>query len=216
MKRLSTPVTAFALAALAIALLASYPVLSSFGRTAPASGDGSSWVPAGGLAIAVGATTWAGALIWTARARRRRQAGGQRLNDLVGRLHVATILTDSRGAITAMNGAAESLTGWGKAAALGLPIRAVFTLVDRRTRRPVVNPVVRALYKDIVVGPSHDTLLLTKRGEERRIRDTATPIHDRRGRLIGCALVGLDRDEPGIAADMFRLTRPTDVTAIAA
>jgi hypothetical protein len=54
------------------------------------------------------------------------------------------------------------------------------------------------LYKDIVVGPSHETLLLTKTGDERAIRDTASPIHDRLGRVVGCALVGRDVDEPVI------------------
>ena len=205
MKRFTTTVTVFALA-LATALLASYTVLTSFGHTALASPVGPSSTLVGVLAIAVGVTIWVGAAL-AAHARTRQQARCQRLNDLPGGFHAATILTDARGTITAMNEAAESLTGWGESSALGLPVRAVFTLVDQRTHQPVVNPVVRALYKDVVVGPSHGTLLLTRDGEERQIRDTATPIHDRRGRVIGCTLVGLALDEPIVAADTFRLTR---------
>jgi PAS domain S-box-containing protein len=197
MKRLSTPVTVFALAVPAAALLAAHPVLASLDRgTAIANPVGLGLMLAGILAIGVAATAWAGATIWTAQARRRQHTYSKQLHDLVGRFHVAMILTDARGTITAMNAPAESLTGWREATALGLPVGAVFQLVDQRTHGRVVNPVVSALYKDIVVGPSHETLLLTKAGDERQVRDTASPIHDHRGRVVGCALVGRDVDEP--------------------
>jgi PAS domain S-box-containing protein len=196
MKRLSTPVTVLALAVPGAAL-ASYPILTSVGRTTRI-GDSAdlSLLIAGIFAIAVGATMWAGTAIWTARARRRQHAHDQALHDILDRFPQAVILTDARGAITAMNRAAESLTGWVEGSAISLPIGAVFQLVDLRTHQIVVNPVVKALHKDVVVGPSHDTLLLTKEGQERQIRDTASPIHDRRGRLVGCALVGCDLNAP--------------------
>jgi PAS domain S-box-containing protein len=144
------------------------------------------------------ATVWAGVTTWTPMARKRQREHQERLHAMLACFEAAIILTDARGAITAMNGAAQSLTGWDEASALGSPVGAVFQLLDRRTHRPVVNPVVRALYKDIVVGPSHDTILLSKDGKERQVRDTASPIHDRHGRVVGCALVGREPSETAV------------------
>jgi PAS domain S-box-containing protein len=152
----------------------------------------------GDLLIGVGATVWAGATLRTARARKRQHEHREGLHDLVRRFDEAIILTDMRGTITAMNGAAESMTGWREAAAVGLPVGAVYKRVEPQTHRPVVNPVVRALYKATAVGPSHDAMLLTHNGEERRIRDIASPIRDGHGRPFGCALICHDLGEPPV------------------
>lgn len=88
---------------------------------------------------------------------------------------IAAALSEAEGAQIR----AVSLTGW-EASALGLPVGAVFELIDRWTHRPDVNPVVKALYKEMVV-PIARHVLLTRDGEERQIRDTASPIHDPRG-----------------------------------
>jgi PAS domain S-box-containing protein len=140
-------------------------------------------------------TVWAGVTTWTVPARKRQREHHERLHAMLACFEAAIILTDARGTVTAMNGAAESLTGWDEAAAVGMPVGAVFQLLDRRTHRPVVNPVVRALYKDIIVGPSHDTILLSKDGKERQVRDTASPIYDHRGRIVGCALIGREPED---------------------
>jgi PAS domain S-box-containing protein len=141
----------------------------------------------GALLLAVGfLVSWIGAAAWTARRNTRRRQNW--LRSYVRRIDEAVIVTDGRGAITAMNGLAESMTGWTETESLGLPVGAVFRLVDVQTHRPVVNPVVKALYKGIIVGPSNDTLLVRKDGAERPVSDTAAPICDGRGRARGCAL----------------------------
>jgi PAS domain S-box-containing protein len=170
----------FALATPA-ALLATYPRLASLGVCS--------------LLIGVGATVWAGAAGWTARQRQWQWRDA--VHTLLCHIDAAIILTDLRGTITAMNDAAESLTGWREAAAIGMPVGAVFQLVDPQTHRRVVNPAVKALYKAVVVGPSPDALL-TRDGETRQIRDLASPIRDGHGRVVGCAIVCRDRGEPVI------------------
>ena len=105
-----------------------------------------------GFTICIGVSVLAGigAAIWTARRRERQRR--ERLRVMLHRIDAAIIMTDRRGVVTSMNVAAESLTGWKKEAeAIGLPVRAVFRLIDLETRRPVVNPVVKALYKGIVL-----------------------------------------------------------------
>jgi PAS domain S-box-containing protein len=196
MKRVSTLVTVFALVVPAAALLAAHPVLASVDRS-PIIGSslGSTAVVGGAVLIAVGACVWAGATILALRTRHRHHEREQ-LHDLLRRFDAAIILTDRRGTITTMNGAAATMTGWDEAAVVGLPVGAVFQLVDPQTHRRVVNPVVKALYKDTVVGPSQGAVLLTRDGEERHIVDTSLPIRDGRGRVVGCALVGCDLGDP--------------------
>jgi PAS domain S-box-containing protein len=98
------------------------------------------------------------------------------------------ILTDARGTVTTMNGRAESMTGWAESEAVGQPITRVFRLVDARTHRPVVNPLVKALYKKTVVGPSHDALLVGKDGMAWQIHEKAAPICDHRGSVFAGAV----------------------------
>jgi PAS domain S-box-containing protein len=100
----------------------------------------------------------------------------------------AVIVTDARAIVTAMNRRAESMTGWTEADAIGQPIVDVFRLVDARTHRPVVNPLVRALYKKVVVGPSPDALLVGKDGMEWQVREKAAPIVDARGSVFAGAV----------------------------
>jgi PAS domain S-box-containing protein len=196
----STSITVFALAAPTTAVLASLPTLTALGRSLASQGTSGWLVAAGGaLLIGVGATAWAGVTtLWTSRARKRQYQHRARLHDLVRRFDEAIILTDMRGTITAMNGAAESMTGWREAAAIGLPIGAVYQRVEPQTHRPVVNPVVKALYKATAVGPSLDAILLTQDGEERRIQDIASPIRDGHDRPFGCAIVCRELGEPTV------------------
>ena len=197
MTSFSPRVTVFALAAPAAALLASHPVLASLGhRTTIGHAFGFTSMASAAVLVGLGAAVWASATVWTARARTRQDERREWLHQLLEAFDAAIILTDVRGTITTMNHAAESMTGWQEAAAVGFPVGAVFQLVDRPTHQRVVNPVVKALYKNTVVGPSADTLLLSKDGHERQIRDTAMPIRDSHGRVVGCALVCRDADEP--------------------
>src|SRR6267142_418040 len=55
------------------------------------------------------------------------------------------ISTDAEGRVTLLNGAAEFMTGWPQAEAIGRPLPEVFHIVHKRTREPAENPVLRAL-----------------------------------------------------------------------
>jgi hypothetical protein len=50
-----------------------------------------------------------------------------------------------------------------------------------------VNPVIKALYKDLVVELSAEALLMTKDGMARPVCGTAAPIRGSQGRVVGCA-----------------------------
>jgi PAS domain S-box-containing protein len=101
----------------------------------------------------------------------------------------AVIATDTDGRITFLNGAAQSLTGWQASEATGQPAQAVFRIVNEETRQPPDDPVQRALREGRVVGLANNTVLIAKDGSERPIDDSAAPIRDERGAVIGVVLV---------------------------
>ncbi|MCZ7572140.1 MAG: PAS domain S-box protein [Ardenticatenaceae bacterium] len=104
----------------------------------------------------------------------------------------AVIATDTRGRITFMNPAAESLTGWTQAQAAGQELRAVFTIFDEQTRQPAQSPLVRVIREGLVVGLANHTLLLSRDGAEIPIDDSGAPIRDADGDIIGVVLIFRD------------------------
>jgi len=104
----------------------------------------------------------------------------------------AVITTDSEGRVTYLNPVAESLTGWTLPMAKGQPLESVFRIVNEETRAPVANPVVRALREGAIVGLANHTVLVSREGTARPIDDSAAPIRDGDGHIVGCVLVFRD------------------------
>ena len=98
----------------------------------------------------------------------------------------AVITTDASGNVTFLNPVAESLTGWSLNEASGVPLDAVFKIVNEETRQTVENPATRALREGLVVGLANHTLLIAKDGTERPIDDSAAPIRNRQGEIARC------------------------------
>jgi len=104
----------------------------------------------------------------------------------------AVLATDEHGRVSLLNLAAETLTGFSAAEALGRPVSEIIKLVDERTRRAVDDPVSRVLASgDNVVILNH-TSLIDKHGRPRFIEDSAAPIRDVDGVLRGAVLVFRD------------------------
>lgn len=124
----------------------------------------------------------------------RRQADQQResLRVTLASIGDAVITTDTNSRITYLNAVAETLTGWTQRDAAGLPLDTIFRIVNEETRSTVENPVTRALREGLVVGLANHTVLITKNGAERPIDDSAAPIRDERGNIVGCILVFRD------------------------
>ena len=101
----------------------------------------------------------------------------------------AVITTDSAGRIDYMNPVAESLTGWENHEAKSKLIGDVLTVVDEATREPAESPVIRCLREGHMLGLAEHTVLVNRRGQEIAIQDSAAPIRDRSGNLIGAVMV---------------------------
>jgi PAS domain S-box-containing protein len=104
----------------------------------------------------------------------------------------AVMTTDDQGRVTFLNGVAQGMTGWAMADAEGQPLEAVFSIVNEQSRKPVENPVEKVLREGVVVGLANHTVLVARDGTERPIDDSAAPIRDASGKMIGVVLIFRD------------------------
>jgi PAS domain S-box-containing protein len=106
------------------------------------------------------------------------------------------IASDAAGHVTYMNAVAETLTGWTNDSAKGLPLADVFHIVNEKTRQRIDNPAALVLRSGNIMGLANHTVLISRDGTERPIADTAAPILDDAGRILGVVLVFRDFSEP--------------------
>jgi diguanylate cyclase (GGDEF)-like protein/PAS domain S-box-containing protein len=107
----------------------------------------------------------------------------------------AVITTDHQGLVTQMNPVAEQLTGWTLADAQGQALENVFHIVSEDDGREVSSPATMALREKKIVGLANHTILVARDGTRRNIEDSAAPILDRSGQVLGVVLVFHDITE---------------------
>ncbi len=129
------------------------------------------------------------------QAEERLAAEKERLRVTLSSIGDAVIATDLEGRVTLINEVACALTGWPCEEAIGRPLAEVFTIVNEESRRPIANPVEAVLRERRVVGLANHTALLARDGRERPISDSAAPILDASGQVIGVVLVFRDHSE---------------------
>lgn len=101
----------------------------------------------------------------------------------------AVITTDRNGTVKRMNHVAELLTGWSESEGQGKPLEEVFHIVNELSRKPVDTPVERVLQTGKLVGLANHTMLIARDGSECPITDSAAPITEKTGSIIGVVLV---------------------------
>ena len=101
----------------------------------------------------------------------------------------AVISTDADGRIDYINPVAENLTAWRLEEARGRPIGEVLTLVDELTREPIDNPLLCVLGRARNNSATEHAVLITRGGHEVAIQETAAPICNRQGKVIGAVMV---------------------------
>ncbi|BAQ66652.1 EAL domain-containing protein [Geminocystis sp. NIES-3709] len=107
----------------------------------------------------------------------------------------AVITTDAKGYVTYLNPIAESLTGWNEQEVQGLHLFEVFRIVNEFTKNPVQNSIFEVLDQIKIVNRTQDTILIKRNGTEIPIDDSAAPIQDNHGNIIGAVIVFRDITE---------------------
>ncbi|MEX2494622.1 MAG: EAL domain-containing protein [Woeseia sp.] len=99
------------------------------------------------------------------------------------------ITTDAEGCVDYVNPVAQELAGIEVRNARGKPIDKIMTIINEHTRATVENPVLRCLKEGRVIALADNSVLINHRGAEIAIQDSAAPIRDRMGNIIGAVMV---------------------------
>jgi diguanylate cyclase (GGDEF)-like protein/PAS domain S-box-containing protein len=99
------------------------------------------------------------------------------------------LFTDIAGNVACLNLVAETMTGWRWEEAVGQPLAKVFRIIDGATRKTASDPLEMAVERNRAVGLTTNCILIRRDGFESVIEDSAAPIYDRAGRVIGVVIV---------------------------
>ena len=107
----------------------------------------------------------------------------------------AVLSTDEKGCVQILNPVAGKLVGWSPEEAEGRPLSEVFRILNEETRQPAEDPVEKAIRLGMIVGLANHTIVVSRDGRETPIEDSAAPIKDAKGRVLGVVLVFRDVSE---------------------
>jgi diguanylate cyclase (GGDEF)-like protein/PAS domain S-box-containing protein len=101
----------------------------------------------------------------------------------------AVLCTDLSGCVTYLNFVAERMTGWNRDDANGKPISEIFRIVHGLSGETARNPLEVAIREDRTMWLTENCVLLSRDGTEFAIEDSAAPIRDQDGGVIGGVIV---------------------------
>ncbi len=113
----------------------------------------------------------------------------ERLRATLDRMGDAVITTDLCGNVTYLNPLAEMMTGWRSEEAKGRPLQDVFHIIHTQTQERAPNPVETILQGRVSAGLAPLTALIQRSGKIFNIEDSAAPIWDQQGNIIGAVLI---------------------------
>ncbi|MCW8844525.1 MAG: EAL domain-containing protein [Gammaproteobacteria bacterium] len=104
----------------------------------------------------------------------------------------AVVTADADGNVDYMNPAAENITGWELRAARGRPAAEIFQVVHQDSTEVLESPLVRCLREGRPLNMSLRGIILNKAGDPAASYESASPIRDRDGGIIGAVMVFRD------------------------
>jgi PAS domain S-box-containing protein len=104
----------------------------------------------------------------------------------------AIITADANGSVRFMNAAAEKLTGWIMDEAIGENIQNVFRIVDDVNETLSGDPVTQILNNKVTAILKNYATLISRDRIKARIEESASPIKNKIGQIIGVVLVFRD------------------------
>jgi hypothetical protein len=138
------------------------------------------------------------------RLEQRLKESEQRYAATLSSIGDGVIATDPEGRVTFMNPIAEALTQWRLADARGLAIDHVFPVVVEATGAVYDNPSLEAMRLRRVVKLTEPVLMIARNREMIPIGDTAAPITDDTGKLLGAVMAFQDIRQRRLAEDALR------------
>jgi diguanylate cyclase (GGDEF)-like protein/PAS domain S-box-containing protein len=127
----------------------------------------------------------------------------------------AVISTDASGHVYYMNSVAAELTGWTLQKARGLPLSEVFQIFDASTGKPLPDPARQAIAEKRAVKLAPDCVLVRLDQSEIHVEDSAAPILDDSGKIVGAVVIFRDaRFSSSSVNKAFDLARHDPLTGL--
>ncbi len=118
------------------------------------------------------------------------------------------ITTDTSGQVVLLNQAAEELTGYQQADAIGQPLPQILQLLEPKTRRMSENQVEQSLQAGQSLKRTHPVVLLNQSGSEHLVIDTSAPIRNETGQVLGAVVAFRDvTDQQRIAEELLKSSK---------
>lgn len=102
------------------------------------------------------------------------------------------ITTDVKGLVSYMNAVAQELTGYSESEVVGKHISQIFHIINEYTGEPAEIPIEKVIREGIVKGLANHTALIRKDGTMVSIADSAAPIRNGVGEIVGLVMVFRD------------------------
>ncbi|WP_245156685.1 PAS domain S-box protein [Clostridium aminobutyricum] len=102
------------------------------------------------------------------------------------------VTTDTQGLITSINQSGEEIIGWSEEEMKYNPFVSVFKLRKEQTGETVESPIAKVLKTGKIVSLENHTLLIHKTGKFVPIADSAAPIKNEDGEVLGVVMVFRD------------------------
>ncbi|MBN2364177.1 PAS domain S-box protein, partial [candidate division WOR-3 bacterium] len=140
----------------------------------------------------------------------------ERLSVTLKSIGDGVIVTDMKGDVILINTVAEKMTGWTEEEAVGKSVDEVFRIIEKDTGKPLENPVNKAIQIGEITSMTEGATLVSKNGMERLLADSAAPIKDKSGKIIGVVLVFRDITEKfKIEQELFKVDKLETVGLLA-
>jgi diguanylate cyclase (GGDEF)-like protein/PAS domain S-box-containing protein len=120
------------------------------------------------------------------------------------------IRTDARGAIDFINPVAERLTGRSLTDAYGQRVPEIYRVANESTGTPGFDLVAQCLRDGRPVSPPGNRVLTSRNGTEYTVKDSAVPLKDRNGDIVGVVLIFKDLSQMRELQDEMHRLESTD------
>ncbi len=117
------------------------------------------------------------------------------------------ITIDAQQRVELLNPVAESLIGWLAPEARCRQLNEVYQTINEITRQPLENPASQTLLNGYTVNLTNHTLLVARDGSQRPIADSAAPIYNQKGEVIGVVLVFRDQTQERATLQALRTSQ---------
>ncbi|MDO4557487.1 MAG: PAS domain-containing protein, partial [Planctomycetia bacterium] len=114
------------------------------------------------------------------------------------------LTTDAHGNVVMLNPVAERMLGCRREDVIGLPHENLFRNASYGSDEPISSPLVRALRTGCTVELANHTVLISRDERRYHISDSAAPIRDATGGILGAILVFRDVTEEYLQRDRLR------------